>query len=116
MKDRIFVKVLIFLGALTQMVINFVDLWVLLRESNVLRSHFLRLAVELEVLTHVLGRFAQVFANMDIKLEPMVVPLANVTILVLVIPVLTDKSASESEMQTAQVNCALDILSVSMPS
>lgn len=110
------VNTLTFPGALTQMAINFVDLWGLLMESNVLHSHFLRLAVGLEVLTHVPGHFAQVYANTDIKLELMVVPLANVTILVQVILVLTEKSVSESEMLTALVSCALDTLSVSIPS
>lgn len=97
------------------MAINFEDLWGLLVESNVLRPQFLQLAAVLEVSTHVLGHSAQEYANTDIKLELMVVPPANVTILVQVIPVLTEKSASESEMQTALVSCALDILSVSMP-
>lgn len=96
------------------MAINFVDLWVLLMESNVLQSHFLRLAAVLEVLTHVPGHFAQAYANTDIKLELMVVPLANVTILVQVIPVLMEKSVSESEMLTALVSCVLDTQSVSI--
>lgn len=103
-----------FPGALTQMAISFVDLWVLRVESNVLRCHFLRLAAGLEVSIHVLELSALAYANMDIKLEPMVVPLANVMTLVQVIPVLMEKNASESEMLTALVSCALDIQSVSM--
>lgn len=98
------------------MVTNFVDLWALLVESNVLRSHFLLLAAGLEVSTRVLGHSALEYANTDIKLESMDVPLVNVMIRVRGIPVLMEKSASELEMPTALVSYALDILSVSMPS
>lgn len=114
--DTMVSNILNFAGALTLMATNFVDPWVLVTESNVLRSHFLRLAAGPEVSTHVLGHSVQEYANTDTKLEPMVVLLANVTILVLVIPALTEKSASESEMLNALVIFALDILSVSMPS
>lgn len=105
---------MVFPGALTLMETNFVDPWALLVESNVRGSHFLQHAAAPGVSTHVLERSAQEYANTDIKLDPMVVPLANVTILVLVIPARTEKSASESEMLNALVICALDIPSVSI--